>query len=56
MTSKDSLTDRVTISADAWRLIDALLAELPYRISAPIVQKLIETGGVQPLKEKQDAG
>ena len=37
---------RVSISAEAWRAIDAMLADLPYRIAAPIVAVVQRTGGV----------
>ena len=38
---------RVTVDAEAWRAIDAVLLELPFRVSAPIVQKINETGGAR---------
>jgi hypothetical protein len=44
------MSDRVSISTAAWQEIDKLLAELPYRLAAPIVQKLVD-GGVRPIDE-----
>jgi len=41
---------RVSIDADAWKQIDHLLADLPFRVAAPVVSKINETGGVQPIK------
>lgn len=49
-TTTTTARERVSIDAEAWRLIDALLAELPYRIAAPIVAKIQQTGGVQPVQ------
>ena len=46
-------TPRVSIDAEAWKAIDALLLELPFRVSAPIVEKLNRGGGVQPAPEAQ---
>ena len=41
---------RVSIDAEAWQQIDRLLLDLPYRTSAPIVQLLMQHGGVQEVK------
>ena len=41
---------RVSIDAEAWKQIDHLLPELPFRVAAPVVSKINETGGVQPIK------
>ena len=46
-------TPRVSIDAEAWKAIDALLLELPFRVTAPIVEKLNRGGGVQPDPEAQ---
>lgn len=41
---------RVSIDAETWQAIDRLLADLPYRTVAPIVQHLQQHGGVQEIK------
>lgn len=46
-TKQEQSPEFVAISHDAWRMIDALLADLPYRVSAPIVKRIVETGGVR---------
>lgn len=38
---------RVTIDAVVWQMIDQTLADLPYRVTAPIVNALQQTGGVK---------
>jgi hypothetical protein len=41
----------VSVDAEAWRRIDAALADLPYRIAAPLVSAIQQTGGVQEAPE-----
>ena len=42
-------TARVILSAEAWSAIDRMLAELQFRIAAPIVSLIQQTGGVVPV-------
>jgi hypothetical protein len=41
------MSERISIPAKAWKLIDAILLDLPYRTTAPVVQALNDGGGVQ---------
>ncbi len=37
---------RVSIDAEVWSRIDQLLADMPFKVAAPIVSVLQQTGGV----------
>lgn len=55
MTDQPEMTEaprpRVSIDAEAWPHIERVLGDLSYRISAPIVRLIEQTGGVQPVKD-----
>ncbi len=44
---------RVSIDAEAWRQVDAILSELPFRLVAPVVSAINQTGGVNPIDSSE---
>lgn len=41
----------VKLPISVWQTLDALLADLPYRLAAPVVHQIQQAGGVVPLVE-----